>query len=337
MSSRRPPAGCAGCSMISSERHRSAASRSRTRCWRSPECARRTRTATPGPRGLASQRRRSRAHRRRRRGGPRRRLLPRRPARAALGRRDQCGSAPDGARRRGPGAPRPPPLRLPPAAAARSRHADRGDRDHRLHRLPVPARRPAIVARRTRRHGRPRLGGHHREPPPARERRRADGAVAPQHRRVPPGPHAAPHSARDLDLLRGNTDSAWLRLADGAEVQVPIDALDVGDVVIVHDHVAVPVDGVVVDGLAVVDQAALTGRRFPSPSNRARRCTRERWSSRDGSSCAPRPWAPTPPSAASSSGSRRPSGTGRRSRPSGTTSPAASSPGRSSCPGSPCS
>ena len=60
------------------------------------------------------------------------------------------------------------------------------------------------------------------------------------------------------DLLRGNTDSAWLRLADGAEVQVPIDALDVGDVVIVHDHVAVPVDGVVVDGLAVVDQAATT-------------------------------------------------------------------------------
>ncbi|AUN40065.1 heavy metal translocating P-type ATPase [Tsukamurella tyrosinosolvens] len=65
------------------------------------------------------------------------------------------------------------------------------------------------------------------------------------------------------DLLRGNTDSAWLRLADGAEVQVPIDALDVGDVVIVHDHVAVPVDGVVVDGLAVVDQAALTGETLP--------------------------------------------------------------------------
>ena len=65
------------------------------------------------------------------------------------------------------------------------------------------------------------------------------------------------------DLLRGNTDTAWLRLADGAEVQVPIDALDVGDVVIVHDHVAVPVDGVVVDGLAVVDQAALTGEALP--------------------------------------------------------------------------
>ncbi|MCS3780332.1 heavy metal translocating P-type ATPase [Tsukamurella ocularis] len=65
------------------------------------------------------------------------------------------------------------------------------------------------------------------------------------------------------DLLRGNTDSAWLRLDDGAEVQVPIDALDVGDVVIVHDHVAVPVDGVVVDGLAVVDQAALTGETLP--------------------------------------------------------------------------
>ncbi|WP_238420619.1 cation-translocating P-type ATPase [Gordonia sp. 'Campus'] len=65
------------------------------------------------------------------------------------------------------------------------------------------------------------------------------------------------------DLLRGTQDTAWVRLEDGTEVQVPIDALHVGDAVIVHEQVAVAVDGVVVDGEAVVDQSALTGENLP--------------------------------------------------------------------------
>ncbi|WP_435084495.1 heavy metal translocating P-type ATPase [Gordonia hongkongensis] len=65
------------------------------------------------------------------------------------------------------------------------------------------------------------------------------------------------------DLLRGTQDTAWVRLADGTEVQVAIDALHVGDAVIVHEQVAVAVDGVVVDGEAVVDQSALTGENLP--------------------------------------------------------------------------
>ncbi|GAA4673049.1 heavy metal translocating P-type ATPase [Gordonia humi] len=65
------------------------------------------------------------------------------------------------------------------------------------------------------------------------------------------------------DLLRGNQDTTWLRTADGTEVQLPIDSLEVGDEVIVHEQIAVPVDGVVVDGQAVVDQAALTGENLP--------------------------------------------------------------------------
>jgi cation-transporting P-type ATPase C len=65
------------------------------------------------------------------------------------------------------------------------------------------------------------------------------------------------------DLLRGNDDTAWLCLADGSEIQVRIDTLAVGDRVVVHDHVAIPVDGLVVDGEAIVDQSAITGETLP--------------------------------------------------------------------------
>jgi len=69
------------------------------------------------------------------------------------------------------------------------------------------------------------------------------------------------------ELLRGSQDTAWIRLTDGpqagTEVQVPIDTVQIGDEVVVHDHVAVPVDGEVVDGEAIVDQSAITGENLP--------------------------------------------------------------------------
>jgi cation-transporting P-type ATPase C len=65
------------------------------------------------------------------------------------------------------------------------------------------------------------------------------------------------------DLLRGSADTAWIRMGDGNEVQVPIDTVQIGDDVVVHDHVAIPVDGEVVDGEAVVDQSAITGETLP--------------------------------------------------------------------------
>ena len=73
------------------------------------------------------------------------------------------------------------------------------------------------------------------------------------------------------ELLRGSQDTAWVRLAEDSagqsdartEVQVPIDTLQIGDEVVVHDHVAIPVDGEVVDGEAVVDQSAITGENLP--------------------------------------------------------------------------
>jgi len=65
------------------------------------------------------------------------------------------------------------------------------------------------------------------------------------------------------DLLRGTADTAWVRMPDGTEIQVAIDTLEIGDEVIVHDHVAIPVDGVVVGGEAIVDQSAITGETLP--------------------------------------------------------------------------
>ncbi len=65
------------------------------------------------------------------------------------------------------------------------------------------------------------------------------------------------------ELLRGNSDTAWVRLAEGPEVQVPIDSLEIGDDVVVHDHVAIPVDGEVVEGEAIVNQSAITGENLP--------------------------------------------------------------------------
>ncbi|MEY8017805.1 manganese-exporting P-type ATPase CtpC [Mycobacterium servetii] len=69
------------------------------------------------------------------------------------------------------------------------------------------------------------------------------------------------------ELLRGTQDTAWIRLTDGpdtgTEVQVAIDTVQVGDEVVVHDHVAIPVDGEVVDGEAIVDQSAITGENLP--------------------------------------------------------------------------
>jgi cation-transporting P-type ATPase C len=72
------------------------------------------------------------------------------------------------------------------------------------------------------------------------------------------------------ELLRGSHDTAWIRLTGtsgasgpGTEIQVPIDSVEIGDEVVVHDHVAIPVDGEVVDGEAVVNQSAITGENLP--------------------------------------------------------------------------
>jgi len=55
----------------------------------------------------------------------------------------------------------------------------------------------------------------------------------------------------------------WL-LKDGIEIEMPLDRLEKGDVVVVHTGEMVPVDGIIIEGLAMIDQHALTGESTPA-------------------------------------------------------------------------
>ncbi|MFJ1735685.1 heavy metal translocating P-type ATPase [Streptomyces sp. NPDC088254] len=64
------------------------------------------------------------------------------------------------------------------------------------------------------------------------------------------------------ELLSIGEDRVWL-LRDGVEVEVALDDVAPGDVVAVYEHHKIPVDGTVVSGEALVDQAAITGEALP--------------------------------------------------------------------------
>ena len=55
----------------------------------------------------------------------------------------------------------------------------------------------------------------------------------------------------------------WL-YRDGVEVQISMDRLEQDDIIVVNTGEVVPVDGVVVEGMAMIDQHALTGESTPS-------------------------------------------------------------------------
>jgi heavy metal translocating P-type ATPase len=59
--------------------------------------------------------------------------------------------------------------------------------------------------------------------------------------------------------------SQFVRLVvDGQEVETPMEDLNKGDIIVVHTGDAVPVDGIVKEGMAMIDQHALTGESTPS-------------------------------------------------------------------------
>jgi P-type Cu+ transporter len=71
-------------------------------------------------------------------------------------------------------------------------------------------------------------------------------------------------AVRDLTAMAPQT----ARLArDGSEVEVSISDVQPGDVVIVRPGEKIPVDGVVLDGQATVNQAAITGESMPTEVN----------------------------------------------------------------------
>lgn len=54
----------------------------------------------------------------------------------------------------------------------------------------------------------------------------------------------------------------WL-VVDGVEVETPLEKIQLGDIIAIHTGEAVPVDGTVVEGMAMVDQHTLTGESAP--------------------------------------------------------------------------
>ena len=64
-------------------------------------------------------------------------------------------------------------------------------------------------------------------------------------------------------LMDLSPKTAILRGADGSEREVPVEQVAVGDVLIVKAGAGVPVDGIVIEGSAAIDEAAITGESIP--------------------------------------------------------------------------
>ena len=54
---------------------------------------------------------------------------------------------------------------------------------------------------------------------------------------------------------------------DGKEIQIPVDDVVLGDVIIVKGGESVPVDGIVLEGFSAIDESALTGESIPVEKN----------------------------------------------------------------------
>ena len=68
------------------------------------------------------------------------------------------------------------------------------------------------------------------------------------------------HSMESLtESLALNVENVWKLQDDGTEISVPLSQISEGDLVVVRDGGAIPVDGIVEDGVAMVNQSSMTG------------------------------------------------------------------------------
>lgn len=51
---------------------------------------------------------------------------------------------------------------------------------------------------------------------------------------------------------------------DGAEIEIPVEEVEKGDILVVRSGMSVPVDGIVTEGQAAVDESAITGESIPA-------------------------------------------------------------------------
>ena len=70
-----------------------------------------------------------------------------------------------------------------------------------------------------------------------------------------------------IKKLMGLAPKTAIIIRDGNEVEIPIDEVEVGDVVVVKPGEKMPVDGEVVEGLTSVDESMLTGESMPVEKN----------------------------------------------------------------------
>jgi Cu+-exporting ATPase len=63
-------------------------------------------------------------------------------------------------------------------------------------------------------------------------------------------------------LMKLSPDKA-LVIRDGEEINIPVEEVQVGDIVLVKPGEKIPVDGVVIDGFSAVDESMLTGESLP--------------------------------------------------------------------------
>ena len=64
------------------------------------------------------------------------------------------------------------------------------------------------------------------------------------------------------DSMSFNVEKVWLKTEQG-EVQIPFSKVQAGDILVVRTGTMIPVDGIVVGGEALVNQASLTGEGIP--------------------------------------------------------------------------
>ena len=75
--------------------------------------------------------------------------------------------------------------------------------------------------------------------------------------------YAERHARREMTLLLARAPRSAMRHGSGGLEEVPIDAIAAGDRLLIRQGDIVPVDGTVASGIAVLDQAALTGESVP--------------------------------------------------------------------------
>ncbi len=66
-----------------------------------------------------------------------------------------------------------------------------------------------------------------------------------------------------IDVFGEQPRSVWI-IMDGAEVEIPFERLQPGDIVVVQAGETLPVDGTIIEGIASIDQHRLTGESQPA-------------------------------------------------------------------------